>query len=586
MKKLALILLSVFVTSGVQAQDNLPHFLSKDEINIVPDYLRPLTATQSPLSDPPPTTVRTPAEWEEAQALVITWTSYPSILTEIVRHAKEEVLVYIVTQNPNNVTSYLENRGVTMENVEFIDSDFNSLWIRDYGPWSVYSSENNELWNVDWIYNRPRPDDDMIPAAVTAVTGIPLYETSTAPKDFVSTGGNFMTDGWGTGFSSDLVLEENEPNNPYNVTPKTEAEIDAIMNEFMGINRYIKMPTLPYDAIHHIDMHMKLLDEETILVGEYPEGVADGPQIEENIEYIQNNFNSVFGTPYNIVRIPMPPDNGLYPDNFNADYRTYANALIVNKTILVPIYEEQYDTVGLKIWEENMPGYNVVGIDCNEIIPAFGAIHCITKLIMTDDPLWISHQKLRDSYDESSYEVRAHIDHASGISGALVYYRTNESENFESVPMSIDNSLEEFKWAANIPYQANGTKVEYYIQAFAQSGKTITRPLPGADGAWEFEVFNDGTIASLSGLEVDFEMNVSPNPANEFTTLQLTAQKNVNATLEVTDIFGKSISTFYEGNISTGEQNFTIETGSYAGGIYLVKMNTASGSLVKKLIVN
>lgn len=39
----------------------------------------------------------------------------------------------------------------------------------------------------------------------------------------------------------------------------------------MGIDRYIKMDELPYDGIHHIDMHMKLLDEETLLVGEYPQ---------------------------------------------------------------------------------------------------------------------------------------------------------------------------------------------------------------------------------------------------------------------------------------------------------------------------
>ena len=38
------------------------------------------------------------------------------------------------------------------------------------------------------------------------------------------------------------------------------------MKKFMGIERYIKMETLPYDEIHHIDMHMKLLDEETILM--------------------------------------------------------------------------------------------------------------------------------------------------------------------------------------------------------------------------------------------------------------------------------------------------------------------------------
>ena len=35
--------------------------------------------------------------------------------------------------------------------------------------------------------------------------------------------------------------------------------------------------------IHHVDMHMKLLDEETILVGEYPEGVSDYYLIESNI---------------------------------------------------------------------------------------------------------------------------------------------------------------------------------------------------------------------------------------------------------------------------------------------------------------
>ena len=38
----------------------------------------------------------------------------------------------------------------------------------------------------------------------------------------------------------------------------------------MGIQTYILMETLPYDGIHHIDMHMKLLDEETILMAEYP----------------------------------------------------------------------------------------------------------------------------------------------------------------------------------------------------------------------------------------------------------------------------------------------------------------------------
>ena len=75
-----------------------------------------------------------------------------------------------------------------------------------------------------------------------------------------------MADGLGTGFSSNLVVNENPTH--------SIAEIDTIMKQFMGIDRYIKMNELPYDGIHHIDMHMKLLDEETILMGEYPAGAV------------------------------------------------------------------------------------------------------------------------------------------------------------------------------------------------------------------------------------------------------------------------------------------------------------------------
>ena len=108
-----------------------------------------------------------------------------------------------------------------------------------------------------------------------------------------------MSDGFGTGFSSRLVVDENGPGGFFNPTSKTEAEIDTLMKQFMGIKTYVTMPVLPYDGIHHIDMHMKLLDEETLLVGEYPFGIADGPQIEQNISYIQQNFTSVFSTIYN-----------------------------------------------------------------------------------------------------------------------------------------------------------------------------------------------------------------------------------------------------------------------------------------------
>lgn len=447
----------------------------------MPRYIQSFQQTSKDLvPTPPPSPVRTMAEWEEVQALCITWTGFPGILTEITRAAVNECKVFIVTTNANQVSTALTNADVPLDSVVFVNHNYNSVWIRDYGPWTAYTNEVDTLTIIDWIYNRPRPQDNIIPSAIAAQMDLPFYEAITPPYDWVHTGGNHLRDGMGTAFSSELVLMENPD--------KTEAEIDQIASDFLGVNQYVKLPVLPYDAIHHLDMHMRIIDEETIIFGEYPEGIADGPQIEANIQYIKSQLSTPFGNPYEILRIPMPPDQyGRYPDN-NGYYRTYTNSLFINKTVIVPIYEEQYDSTALQFYREQLPGYNIVGIDCNDIIPSFGALHCITKLVGTNDPLWIAHSRLKDTYDdENDYLANAIIKHRSGISSASLFYKLNEANNYQEIPMTLTDSAQCF-WSANIPAQEVGTIVQYYIQATANSGKIQVRPLVAPEGYFRFRV--------------------------------------------------------------------------------------------------
>ena len=65
------------------------------------------------ISDVPPSgTLRTAAEWEEIQALVVTWTDYKSVLAEIIRYAQEECKV-IVHCRPNRLPLTLNFLGET-----------------------------------------------------------------------------------------------------------------------------------------------------------------------------------------------------------------------------------------------------------------------------------------------------------------------------------------------------------------------------------------------------------------------------------------------------------------------------------------
>jgi len=482
MKKIAtLFLFMLMQLSASFAQQTLPNPLTDAEKEQVWDYCYPPEdAAKNFIPEPPPGAVRTMGEWEEIQALVLAWRSYEDILVEITRHAVAETKVIILANNPNTVINRLTLENIPLDNVVVLQRNTNSIWIRDFGPWAVYENEVDSLMITDWIYNRPRPLDDTAPSAIATYLGLPIHEATVAPYNLVHTGGNHLTDGFNTAFSSDLLLDENPD--------KTEAEIDNIAQLFLGIENYVKMRALPHDGIHHLDMHMRLLDEETILFSEYPQGVADGPQIESNIRHLLSNVPTAFGNRYRILRVPAPPDQlDRFPDN-NGYYRTYANSVFVNKTILVPIYEEQYDTTALRIYRENMPGYNVVGIDCNAIIPSLGALHCITKAVGVNEPLWIAHARLHDTYDTvNDYPVVAKIRHRSGISNATLYYRTAGDLTYSAVPMTLTDATENL-WSAAIPAHAAGTELQYYIHANAQSGKQQVRPIVAPEGYFRFQV--------------------------------------------------------------------------------------------------
>tara|TARA_B110000444_G_scaffold258427_1_gene299355 strand:+ start:7898 stop:9646 length:1749 start_codon:yes stop_codon:yes gene_type:complete len=580
MKNLALksysFIILFFSIFYLTAQEELPKGLTETERELLPQFQ---FNSRLVISDPPEGPVRAAAEWEEVEYLVVRWTNaYQNILRQIVEVGVQECKVLITTQNESSVTNYLTNQGVDLTNVEFLNTGSNSIWIRDYGGNTIYSDDVGERALTDWIYNRPRPLDDVMPTQHANMIGMPIYVTDTGINDLVNTGGNYMSDGLGNAFASNLILEENEPGNPYNVSAKTEEEIDAIMNAYMGIENYIKMETLPYDEIHHIDMHMKLLDEETILVSKYPEGVADGPQIEENIDYVLSNFQSPFGTPYEIKWIDAPPStSGSYPDT-GGYYRTYSNAVFVNKSVIVPTYRPEVDEPALDYLRELLPGYNVVGIDVDNsnepLIASLGAIHCITHTIGVDEPLWIVHQPINEvPTGNTNVSITAMIKHVSGINNATVYWREEGESEFNQLSMTIIN---DDNWSADLLIPSGSESIEYYIEAEANSGKSLARPLVAPEGFWTF------IVANLSNEEWA-DNNISapyPNPAGEEVSFQLNQIEGV-VKVSIYNILGQKLNTT---TIVEAHGILTLALNKEWKGTLLVTFEGDFGKVIKKII--
>jgi len=587
----SVIVLFIVIYSNCYSQkdlDFLPKYMTPSEKTMMEAYLSSFEGKG--ISTPPPyDNIRTAAEWEEVQALVITWTNqYNSIQRKIVDAAQEECTVIIHCSDSNQVKSYLNGQGVPDVNIDYIEAPYNSIWIRDYGANTCYANMVEDVFLTDWIYNRPRPSDDVIPDAYGNYLGLDVYSTTANPNKIMSTGGNWMSDGDGVAFSSNLVLDENDGSGDFgslSYPNHSEAELDEIFQNWMGIDEYIKMTELPYDEIHHIDMHMKLLDEETLLIGEYPEGTSDGPQIEANIQYVLSNFNTKFGTPFKVVRIPQPSaTNGNFPPN--AYYRTFTNLTFVNNTILLPTYREEYDTIAIRILEEQLPGYTIAPIDIDNsgqsLISNGGGIHCITHTVGVNEPLYITHKKLENTADtENDYLAAATILHRNGITEASLFYKTDPEDGYTEISMTNTTGDE---WSASIPAQPLGSTVHYYIEGISNNGKQGAHPFPAPLGTHVFDIIDPGTVSLNEGPSIQLNQ-IYPNPAKAITVIPISSNRQQQVEIKLFNLQGALVKEIYKGEISSGEKNFFINASKYPSGLYQVIIETEEYEQIQKLVI-
>ena len=278
----------------------------------------------------------------------------------------------------------------------------------------------------------------------------------------------------------------------------------------------------------------------------------------------------------------MPPDGGAYPDS-NGDYRTYANAIFLNKTILVPTYEEQFDIPALDIWREQMPGYNIQGINCNDMIWASGALHCITKLIGVNDPLHIVHNALEDTEWKEQHDIAVTANHRSGINDVKLFYRAQGEEVYNELDM---NSAGDLWWTGAIPAYDSGTTVEYYVQANATSGKSLNRPMPAPEGYWSFDIIDEGVVGV--GIEdfVDaFALPVFPNPSDGFTVIPVSSADYVDGSIDLLNINGQVLKNIFSGKLEAREKNYFFDVSDLAPGAYLVRTQYPTHNEVQKLMV-
>ena len=363
-----MILLFIMLGSLLFGQ-SLPHNLSEDEKKRL--YEIGINRT---ITDPPDSIIYAPAEFDTVAGILFAWEAYSTLLTDLIKEVAEDDTAWVIVDNSteqNSVYSTLTNANVNMDHVVFEVVPTNSVWIRDYGPWWIYEP-GDRRGIIDLTYNRPRPQDDSFPELFAESFGVNYYGL-----DLVEAGGNMLLDGKGAVIVSDVIFDASQGFDPN----LTEDQLSQYFLDYYGVHKVIIAPHLINDGTGHIDMFVKIINDSTIIVGEYENQSAGYPGNYDLCNQVANqltNETNGDGRPFNVIRMPMPPySNGIT--------YTYVNSLIVNNKVLVPIYgftdSFANDTDVLSQYEEIIPGSEAIGFDCNQIIPANGAIHCIAMKV-------------------------------------------------------------------------------------------------------------------------------------------------------------------------------------------------------------
>lgn len=83
------------------------------------------------------------------------------------------------------------------------------------------------------------------------------------------------------------------------------------------------------------------------------------------------------GKPFQLFGLPLP--DAIYDEDGERLPATYANFLIFNKSVLVPIYNQpEKDRDALATIQSVFPEHEVIGIDCRALIKQHGSLHCVT----------------------------------------------------------------------------------------------------------------------------------------------------------------------------------------------------------------
>lgn len=327
------------------------------------------------------------AEWDPQGGVLIAWphagTDWAYMLDEVtacyveLAHAilndNDERLV-IMAPDGDEVRMAL-GPDVDWQRIDVVELPTNDTWVRDYGPIAVY--HDGRLSLADFTFNawgmKFAADCDNLATERLNRQGIftlPLLNY----RDIILEGGAIETDGRGTVMTTTCCLMAPNRNDAL-----SREQLERTLLERLGCVRMLWLDhgsLTGDDTDGHIDTLARFAPGGIILYTGCDDPDDEHFEPMQKMEEQLKQFTDIDGNHYHLIKLPLP--DACY-DEISRLPATYANFLVTNSQVLVPIYGQPVkDVEACRLIGEAFPGRKVTGIDCRALICQHGSLHCAT----------------------------------------------------------------------------------------------------------------------------------------------------------------------------------------------------------------
>ena len=325
-------------------------------------------------------------EWDNQDGILIAWphagTDWAYMLDEVtacyVEMARaileDDERLVIVAPDADDVKASL-GQDVDWQRISIIELPTNDTWVRDYGRIAVFKDGRTVLTDFTfnaWGMKFAADCDNLVTSRLQArgVFKAPLVNY----RDLVLEGGSIETDGNGTVLTTTCCLTAPNRNDAL-----SREQLEQELLDRLGC---VKMLWLDHgtlsgdDTDGHIDTLARFAPDGVILYCgcDNPEDEHYEPlmKMEEDLK----QMTDAEGNPYHLIKLPLP--DAMY-DEISRLPATYANFLVMNHQVLVPVYgQPENDVKACELIGQAFPGRKIKGIDCRPLICQHGSLHCAT----------------------------------------------------------------------------------------------------------------------------------------------------------------------------------------------------------------